>query len=313
MSTALERRIEVHKQVCSDSGCGQKQSVIGYFRGTGYFFTNGWYCSHNCLVRALTVAVRRGFDLPTPEILIHRRGRIGSILIQKGLISRDELQLALERQKKEGGLIGEWLVELTEISERELMTALSEQQGVPWLAKTGSDISKSIAGLLPKKLCFDYKIFPFEFNKEDGALRVAAKSPIDGLLLHMLRTMLGYEIQFFIVSDQAFADVAGLHLSDQDEAIYEEVSCGRSAREVSELILKKADEYGFDNLSFHFFDDIFWIRFTQGRKWRDLFISVSAAAKGRVAEIAGSARHFLPRDRDQGLAFAGNTRSSVGT
>jgi len=264
-------------------------------------------------VKALSAVVRRGFDLPTPEILIHRKGRIGAILIQKGLISRDELQTALERQRAEGGLIGEWLVKLTEISERELMTALSEQQGVPWLAKAGSDINRSLLGLLPKKLCLDYKIFPFEFSKEDGALRVAVRSPIDGLLLHMLRTMLGYEIQFFIVSDQVFADLVGLHFNDREKESAEQVSCDRSAAEVSEVISRKADEYGFDNLTLHFFDDTFWIRFTHGRRWKDLFVSVSAAARNRVAEIAGSARQFLPRERDQGPILAGNSGSSVGT
>lgn len=303
----------MHKQICNDSVCDQKQSVLGYFRGTGYFFGQGWYCSRSCLLKTLTVVVRRGFDLPTPEILIHRRGRIGAILIQKGLISRDELQLALERQSVEGGLIGEWLVKLTEVSETELMAALSEQQGVPWLARAGSNINKSLVGLLPKKLCLDYKIFPFEFSREGGALRVAAKSPIDGLLLHMLRTMLGYEIQFFIVSDRVFAEMVSLHLNEQDEGITEETTCSRSAGAIGELILKKADEYGFGGLSVHYFDDIFWIRFTQGRKWRDLFISVSGTAKNRVADIAASARHFLPRDRNQVPTFAENTRSSVGT
>jgi hypothetical protein len=257
--------------------------------------------------------VRRSLELPTPEILIHRRGRIGAILIQKGLISREELQLALERQQAAGGLIGEWLLKLTEVSESELMAALSEQQGVPWMAKAGPNISKSLMGLLPKKLCLDYKIFPFEFNREGGALRVAARSPIDGLLLHMLRTMLGYEIQFFIVSDRVFDEMVSSHLNDQSEQDIEEVACGRSAGEISELILKKVDEYGLHSLNLHFFNSIFWIRVTQGRKWRDLFIAVPSSKENRVAKIAGSDRHFLPSARAQGPVLAENPEFSVGT
>ena len=303
----------MREQVCSDSICGQKQSLLSYLRGKGYFFEKGWYCSRRCLSRSLTVSVRRSLELPSPEILIHRRGRIGAILIQKGLISRDELQLALQQQQANGGLIGEWLLELTGVSEAELMSALSEQQGVPWLAKGGPSINKSLTGLLPKKLCLDYKIFPFEFNKEGEALRVAAKSPIDGLILHMLRTMLGYEIHFFIVSDRVFDDMVSAHLDDRKEEAIEELSCGRSAGEISDLILKKADEYGLCNLTLHFFNGTFWIRASRGRKWRDLFISVPESNRSRVARLAGSGRQFFPPETRQGDELPESRQFSVGT
>jgi len=303
----------MREQVCSDSICGQKQSLLSYLRGKGYLFENGWYCSRRCLSRALTLSVRRSLELPSPQILIHRKGRIGAILIQKGLISREELQLALKQQQANGGLIGEWLLELTEVSEAELMAALSEQQGVPWLAKAGPSLNKSLTGLLPKKLCLDYKIFPFEFNQEGEALRVAAKSPIDGLILHMLRTMLGYEIQFFIVSDKVFDDMVSAHLDDRNEKAIEELSCGRSAREIGDLILKKADEHGLCNLTVHFFDSVFWIRASRGRKWKDLFISVPESKRNGVARLASSDRQFLPPETRQGAVLRENREFSVGT
>lgn len=300
-------------QVCSDSICGQKQSLMSYFRGRGYFFEKGWYCSHRCMLRALTQSVRRNLELPAPEILIHRKGRIGAILIQKGLISREELQMALERQRAEGGLIGEWLLKLTDVTEPELMEALSEQQGVPWLAKAGTEIKESIMGLLPKKLCLDYKIFPFEFNQEGDALRVAVRSPIDGLLLHMLRTMLGYEIQFFIVSDPVFDEMVVAQLDDRDEEAIEQFSCSRSAAEISELILRKSNEYGLQSMNLHYFKGIFWVRLTRGNDLRDFFVSIAAADEKRGNKIAGLDRHFLPSAMAQGPVLAENRRSSVGT
>jgi len=303
----------MREQVCSDSICGQKQSLLSYFRGRGYFFEKGWYCSQRCLLRALSMTIRRSLEFPAPEILIHRRGRIGAILIQKGLISREELQSALERQQAEGGLIGEWLLKLTEVSEAELMAALSEQQGVPWLAKGGLNINKSLMGLLPKKLCLDYKIFPFEFNQDGEALRVAARSPIDGLLLHMLRTMLGYEIQFFIVSDRVFDEMVSSHLNDESEEAIEELACGRSANEISKLVLKKIDEYGLHRLTLHFFNNIFWIRITRGRKWRDLFISIPSSDSNRLAKIADLDGQNLPSQVSKSSIPAENQEYQVGT
>ncbi len=301
----------MREQLCSDSVCGQKQSFLSYLRGRGYFFEKGWYCSRSCLLRALTISIRRSLELPTPEILIHRRGRIGAILIQKGLISRDELQNALRYQSAEGGVIGEWLLKLTDLSESELMEALSEQQGVPWLGRSGPSINKSLTGLLPKKLCLDYKIFPFELNQVGDALRVAARSPIDGLLLHMLRTMLGYEIQFFIVGDKVFDEMVSAHLNDQSDEDMEEIACSRSAREVSNWIAKKMDEHRLNHLSLHFFRGMFWIRITQGRKWKDLFISVPAE-KEKVDKVAGSDRHFLPSEKLQDPILTEKPRFTVG-
>jgi hypothetical protein len=303
----------MREQVCSDSICGQKQSFFSYLRSKGYYFEKGWYCSRLCLLRAVTVSVRRSLELPTPEILIHRRGRIGAILIQKGLISREELERALRRQQSEGGLIGKWLVALTEISEAQLMSALSEQQGVPWLAKATPNINKSLMGLLPKKLCVDYRILPFEFNQEGEALRVAAKSPIDGLLLHMLRSMLGYEIHFFIVSDSVFDEMVAAHLEDRNDEIIEEEVSRRSAGEISDLIVERIAEYGLRRLSVHFLNNIFWIRASQGRKWRDFFISVPSPNRTEVDKIAGMDRQFLPSKRAKGAIPAGNQASSVGT
>jgi hypothetical protein len=300
-------------QVCSDAVCGQKQSLLSYLRGKGYYFEKGWYCSRLCLSRAVTVSVRRSLELPTPEILIHRRGRIGAILIQKGLISPEQLQAALQRQQSEGGFIGEWLLKLTEVSEAELMSALSEQQGVPWLAKAGPNINKSLMGLLPKKLCLDYRIFPFEFSQEGEGLRVAAKSPIDGLLLHMLRSMLGYEIHFFIVSDRVFDEMVAAHLDDENEEVPEEELPRRSASEICDLIVKRIDEFGYNQLSLHFFNDIFWIRASQGRKWRDFFISVPASKENKRDKIAGLDRQFLPSEGAEKAVSTENRRSSVGT
>ena len=61
------------------------------------------------------------------------RKRIGEILIEEGLLSKENLEEALNHQKKEGGLIGQLLLRLGYISEPQLIAALGKQLSIPYL------------------------------------------------------------------------------------------------------------------------------------------------------------------------------------
>jgi GSPII_E N-terminal domain. len=57
--------------------------------------------------------------------------RIGSLLVEKGLITEAQLQEALRRQQQRGGKLGQILVEMKAIGEEELLEVLAKQLGVP--------------------------------------------------------------------------------------------------------------------------------------------------------------------------------------
>ena len=53
--------------------------------------------------------------------------KIGEILIKGGVINQKQLEFALDKQKKDGGFIGEILIELGYITDRTLIDSLREQ------------------------------------------------------------------------------------------------------------------------------------------------------------------------------------------
>ena len=57
--------------------------------------------------------------------------RLGEILIQRKLITEEDLERALELQKERGDKIGKTLVDMGFIAMRDVLSALSEQLGVP--------------------------------------------------------------------------------------------------------------------------------------------------------------------------------------
>ena len=56
--------------------------------------------------------------------------RIGDILVERGLISEESLQRALEVQQETGKKLGQVLVEGSYINEDDLVEALSERLGI---------------------------------------------------------------------------------------------------------------------------------------------------------------------------------------
>src|ERR1035441_6359447 len=59
---------------------------------------------------------------------------LGEILIQRKRITREQLDGALQIQKQKGGLIGEILVGMGLLDERDIVVALVIQCGLPYIA-----------------------------------------------------------------------------------------------------------------------------------------------------------------------------------
>src|SRR6266576_3487141 len=77
--------------------------------------------------------------------------RLGEILIQRKLLEQEDLERALELQKERGDKLGKILIDLGFIASRDLLSALSEQLGVPLAAvDQPPPVAPEIDGLSPR-------------------------------------------------------------------------------------------------------------------------------------------------------------------
>lgn len=74
-----------------------------------------------------------------------RRKRLGDILRERGLLTDEELGLALERQRETGEKLGEALINLGFISPENIADALSEHLGIPRVDFKRRYISSDVA------------------------------------------------------------------------------------------------------------------------------------------------------------------------
>ena len=83
---------------------------------------------------------------------MRRGGRklIGQMLIERGLITQDQLDQALEAQKQSTQLIGEILVDLGFVQRQPVYEALAEQLRVPFVNLATDAPDPKVVGLLDK-------------------------------------------------------------------------------------------------------------------------------------------------------------------
>lgn len=107
--------------------------------------------------------------------------RIGDKLVEMGLISKDQLQVALYERKRTNKLIGTLLVELGFITESALSSVLASASGFERFDPAATVIEPELLKRFPKEVAQRYRVFPVSI--EGSSLRLAMADIYDVLAL----------------------------------------------------------------------------------------------------------------------------------
>ncbi len=118
---------------------------------------------------------------------------IGELLLEKGLITPDNLAEALAARKKSGHRLDKILVEMGCVSEERVLQVFSEQLAIPMVDLSDVKIDVDTLRSLPPKLVYQRSLVPL--NRSNGTLRVATSDPFDLYGLDEVRMLTGMEIQ----------------------------------------------------------------------------------------------------------------------
>ena len=108
---------------------------------------------------------------------VTKKELLGEIFIRRNLITREQLTRALELQKKEGGFIGELLVKLGFMEERDIVVALVVQCNLPYIAVDKYEIDRHVIQLVPRETAKKYFVIPLDRVGE--VLSVVMADPLD--------------------------------------------------------------------------------------------------------------------------------------
>ncbi len=115
---------------------------------------------------------------------------LGELLVGKGVISADQLRIALTEQRKSSLALGQELVRLGFVSDATLREALSEnlEQDAVDLAHV-LPTAKAVA-LIPKDMAKRHLLLPLSLDQASGQLRIAMANPKNLVALDQLRALL---------------------------------------------------------------------------------------------------------------------------
>ncbi|MBI3597672.1 MAG: Flp pilus assembly complex ATPase component TadA [Nitrospirae bacterium] len=119
--------------------------------------------------------------------------RLGDFLFDAGLITHDQLNRALNEQKRLGKKLGETLTILRIISDEALAQALSTQLGYPFMDLTTTALEPDIVMAIPESLAKKQCAIPVSL--ENKTLTVAMVDPLDYECLRDLGFASGFRIQ----------------------------------------------------------------------------------------------------------------------
>jgi flagellar biosynthesis protein FlhG len=103
--------------------------------------------------------------------------RLGDFLLERGYITSNQLEEALQKQKETLKPLGEVMVEMGFIEEGKLAHVLAEQLDISYVDLLSTALQPNAIDLVPEHLARKYKCIPIRV--EDGRLHLAMCDPMD--------------------------------------------------------------------------------------------------------------------------------------
>ena len=145
--------------------------------------------------------------------------QLGTVLVDSGLITQEQLAEALEQQQAQGRSLGRVLIDLGYVAERDLVKALADQIGMPFVDLANMTIDGRAATAVPESLTKRHTVLPIGY--EDGKLVVAMSDPANVFALDDIRTVTGMDIKAVVATREDILDAIRRtsSMSDEIEAI----------------------------------------------------------------------------------------------
>ncbi len=126
--------------------------------------------------------------------------RLGDLLVESGLITEQQLDLALKEQKKLGRKLGSTLIELGMIEEDSILNLLSSQLGIPLIDLTNYSFDESVVRQLSESIARRYRAIVLEDRPRDYLVGMA--DPTDLYALDEIQAKLPKPVSQAIVRER---------------------------------------------------------------------------------------------------------------
>jgi type IV pilus assembly protein PilB len=165
---------------------------------------------------------------------------LGTLLVEKGLITQEQLEEALEERERTGNVLGHILVEFGFIPEEEILKVLGDHLGMRTITLKNREIPSQVLKRIGPTTARAYGVVPVEVD--DGSITVALSDPLNISILDDLRFMLETPVRGVVASKEEIEETLRKYYGDTGESVEDLL------KEIEEdLPLEKFDEEGAEN------------------------------------------------------------------
>jgi type II secretory ATPase GspE/PulE/Tfp pilus assembly ATPase PilB-like protein len=116
---------------------------------------------------------------------------LGTLLIEKGLVTEDQIRIALFEQQKSRQPLGKVLVRLGFLTEATLRDALSENLGHGAVDLSHIVIGAELLAMIPQEVARRHKALPIAYDDKSRTLTVAMSDTFNIIAIDQIRALLG--------------------------------------------------------------------------------------------------------------------------
>lgn len=122
--------------------------------------------------------------------------KLGTLLLERKIINKQQLDAALQLQKEDGGFLSQSLLKLGFVTEADIASCISNQYGFPYLPLSNYSIDPRIIKLVPAELARQCELVPID--KIGDLMTVVMADPLNLNAIEELKVVTGCKIQPFI-------------------------------------------------------------------------------------------------------------------
>ena len=129
-----------------------------------------------------------------PKRLVAKQ--MGELLVEQGMLRREQLTHALQVQQERGGLLGQILVSLAYVSEESVAQALTAQYGFPYLPLKNYLIDPELVRMIPENVARQYYLIPVD--RMGDSLTIAMADPLNVRAVEDVEMISRCSVQVFV-------------------------------------------------------------------------------------------------------------------
>jgi general secretion pathway protein E/type IV pilus assembly protein PilB len=126
-------------------------------------------------------------DLEAPV----RERRIGELLIGKGVVSEDQVRIALTEQRRSGEHLGKILVRLGFVTEAVIRDVLGGALGYDTVDLSKVVVDSEVVQLIPKSVARRFHLLALTLDQTSHTLTVAMSDPYNVIAIDQVRALVG--------------------------------------------------------------------------------------------------------------------------